>query len=111
MWSTDTHWFDVAIVMAIFAVGTVLFGRFEEHRPRWRRLLKQAIVLAAVLALSAFGYRWIAWLSIGLIGVAAAIVHGWWLPKNGVNGWTCEPRSRYYELIKVPPDQRPGASH
>ena len=34
MWRTDTLWFDVAIVMSIFAVGNILFGRFEEHRSR-----------------------------------------------------------------------------
>jgi len=26
------------------------------------------------------------------------IVHGWWLPRNGINGWTGEPKARYYEL-------------
>ena len=32
MWSTDTLWFDVAVVMTIFAIGSILFGRFEEHK-------------------------------------------------------------------------------
>jgi hypothetical protein len=27
------------------------------------------------------------------------VIHVWWLPKNGVNGWTGEPKERYYELI------------
>ena len=26
------------------------------------------------------------------------IVHAWWLPRNGVNGWTGEPKARYYAL-------------
>jgi hypothetical protein len=26
------------------------------------------------------------------------IIHLWWLPKQGVNGWTAEPKERYYEL-------------
>ena len=26
------------------------------------------------------------------------IIHGWWLPRNGINGWTGEPKARYYEL-------------
>ncbi len=38
MWSTDTRWFDTAIVMGIFAIGNILFGHFEEHRPRVLRL-------------------------------------------------------------------------
>ena len=57
MWRTDTLWFDVAVVMSIFAVGDVLFGRFEEHRPRGRRLLKAARFLGAVLPLSATAGR------------------------------------------------------
>jgi hypothetical protein len=40
MWSVDTPWFDVAVVSTAIAVGSILFGRFEEHKPRWRRLLK-----------------------------------------------------------------------
>jgi len=26
-------------------------------------------------------------------------VHGWWVPRHGVNGWTDEPRGRYYERL------------
>ena len=52
MWNTDVLWFDAAIVLALFAVGNILFGHFEEHRPKWRRLLKVVIVLTVVLGLS-----------------------------------------------------------
>jgi hypothetical protein len=38
-------------------------------------------------------------LAIPLLG--AVVVHAWWLPKHGVNGWTGEPKERYYELIGV----------
>jgi hypothetical protein len=33
------------------------------------------------------------------------IVHAWWLPRHGVNGWTGEPKERYYALRgwKYPP--------
>ncbi len=50
MWSTQTLWFDVAMVMSVFAVGAVCLGRFEEHKPRGRRLLKLAIVLGELSA-------------------------------------------------------------
>jgi len=40
MWSMDTLWFDATVVLGIFAVGNILFGHFEAHRPKWRRLLK-----------------------------------------------------------------------
>jgi cytochrome c oxidase assembly factor CtaG len=53
MWETDVLWLDAAVVLGLFTVGSILFGRFEEHKPRWRRLLKVAIVLGLVLWLSA----------------------------------------------------------
>ena len=39
--------------------------------------------------------------SLGLVGIGVRIVHAWWLPRNGVNGWTAEPRDRYHALIGV----------
>ncbi len=99
MWRIDTLWFDIAIVMTIFAVGSILFGHFEEHRPKWRRILKVLIVLGVVLTLSATVGR--AWafgvLALPLLG--AAYIHLRWLPKHGINGWTGEPKAKYYELI------------
>ncbi len=71
MWRIDTLWFDLAIVMTIFVVGSILFGHFEEHKPKWRRLLKALI----------------------------AYIHLRWLPNHGINGWTGEPKAKYYELI------------
>jgi quinol-cytochrome oxidoreductase complex cytochrome b subunit len=99
MWRTDTLWFETAIVMGTFAVGSILFGRFEEHKPRRRRLFKVVIVLGVTLGLSAtVGRAWaLSWLAVPL--TAAAVVHLWWLPKHGVNGWTGEPRDRYLELM------------
>lgn len=38
---------------------------------------------------------------LGLVGIGVRIVHAWWLPRNGVNGWTAEPRDRYHALIGV----------
>ena len=101
MWHTNTLWFEIAIVMSIFAIGGILFGHFEEHKPKWRRVLKVVITTALFVSLSAtLGRAWaFGFLALPLLG--AAIIHLWWLPSNGVNGWTAEPRDRYYELIKV----------
>ena len=99
MWSTNTYWFDVAIVSTLLMLGQLFFGRFSEYQSRWRRLLKSVVGLVLIVATSAlFGRAW-AWVLIGAIGVALLIVHGWWLPRHGVNGWTAEPRARYYELL------------
>jgi hypothetical protein len=104
MWSTDTIWFDAALVLGIFAVGNILFGHFEEHRPKWRRLLKVALVLGISLFLSATVGRLWMFVFLAIPSLGALYVHAWWLPKRGVNGWTGEPRDRYYEVIghKIP---------
>jgi hypothetical protein len=39
MWSTETLWFDAAVVLGIFAVGNIVFGHFEAHKPTWKRIL------------------------------------------------------------------------
>jgi hypothetical protein len=99
MWRTDTLWLDVAVVMTIFAVGNILFGHFEQHRPPWRRLLKVVVVLGVTVTLAAtLGRAW-AYGVLALPLAAAAWVHLVWLPRRGVNGFTGEPRDRYLELV------------
>lgn len=109
MWTTNTYWFDVALVMSIFAIGTICFGRFEEHKSRGRRVLKVAIVLGVVLGLSAAGLRIVAWALLALLGVAAAWVHLSWLPRHGINGWTGEPREKYLALLQKRSERRAGS--
>jgi hypothetical protein len=99
MWSTHSGWFDVAVVMSIFAVGTILFGHFEEHKPKLRRLLKVAVVVGLTALLSSVGLRTVAYAVIGLFGLVAVYVHVWWLPRHGIDGWTGEPKEKFYELI------------
>lgn len=98
-------WMEVAIVATIFAVGNILFGHWEAETPKWRRLLKFILFLVLTLGISAsLGRRW-AFLFLGLMGLAALIVHGWWLPRHGINGWTAEPKEKYYAMRgwKYPP--------
>jgi predicted MFS family arabinose efflux permease len=98
-------WMEVAVVAIIFAVGNILFGHWEAETPRWRRLLKFVLILGLTLAISAFaGRRW-AFLFIGLLALPVVIIHAWWLPRHGINGWTGEPRDKYYALRgwKYPP--------
>lgn len=99
MWHTDTPWYIVALIMTIFAVGGVLFGRFEQHRPRWRRVLKQVVVLAVFVWLDRYaGRSWVYGL-LALASVGALYIHGWWLPRHGINGWTAEPYEQYLALV------------
>jgi len=106
MWSTASAWFDIAMVMAIFAIGTIFFGHFEEHKPKWRRVLKVIAFGALIGALTTAGLRWVAYGLIAFFGLAAVYVHGFWLPHHGVNALTAEPWDTYYELLNVPRDKR-----
>jgi hypothetical protein len=106
MWNTETPWFDLAVVFGIFAFGNVLFGHFEEHKPKARRILKVVIVALATVVLSMSGLRWVAFTLLGLLALAAVYVHLIWLPKHGINGLTGEPRDKYYDLLKVPVERR-----
>ncbi|HEX7282115.1 MAG TPA: hypothetical protein VF239_08670 [Vicinamibacterales bacterium] len=100
MWSIDTPWFDVAVVMSIFAFGNILFGHFEQHRPTWKRLLKVVVVVTITVALAnTLGRLW-AYVVLALPLLGAAYVHVVWLPRHGINGFTGEPRDKYLELMR-----------
>jgi hypothetical protein len=100
MWSVETRWFDVAVFLGLFTIGSILFGRFEEHKAAWRRLLKVPIFLAILLALiTAAGRPW-AYGVFMLLGFSVGSYHFWWLHRHGINGWTGEPRDKYVELVK-----------
>ncbi len=99
MWSTNTLWFDFSIVMATFAFGNIYFGHFEEHKPKWKRALKVVVFSTVLVCISIiFGRFWFFSL-LGLLVLIVVYIHAWWLPNNGVNGFTGEPREKYYELI------------
>jgi hypothetical protein len=92
-------WFEVAMVMTVFAFGNIFFGHLEERTPKWRRALKVLVFVGVTLSISAALDR--AW-AMGFLVLAAAIplvvIHLWWLPKHGINGWTAEPKDKYYQL-------------
>ena len=99
MWQINSLWFEIAIVMTLVGFGSILFGHFEEHKPKWRRLLKVVIILAVTITISATISRIWAFGFLGLLLLVVLFLHAWWLPKHGVNGWTGEPKEKYYELI------------
>lgn len=91
-------WFEVAVVSTIFAVGNILFGHFEEGTPRWRRLVKMALVMVIAVSISKqLGRNWF-WAFLGAMTLPAVYIHARWLPSHGINGWTGEPKQKYYEL-------------
>lgn len=99
MWERQSAWFDLAIVFGVFAIGSVLFGRFEQHKPRGRRVAKVIVVSALyVLLAQGVGRPW-AYGLLALFGALAAYVHLRWLPQHGINGWTAEPYDKYLGLM------------
>ena len=91
-------WFEIAIISTLVVVGSILFGHFEERTPKWKRLLKFAIYTTLLCLVSYyFGRKWF-YITLGIASLFPLIVHVWWLPKKGINGWTGEPKEKYYEL-------------
>ena len=98
MWNTNSLWLEVAIVTSIFAVGSIFFGHFEEQTPKLRKLVKLIFFVLVTTSISATAGRIWAMSFLGLILLFVLFIHGIWLPRKGINGWTGEPRDKYYEL-------------
>jgi hypothetical protein len=90
-------WFEIAIASILFSVGSILFGRFENGTPWWRRLLKLAFFLAITAAAAGAGRAYaLGWIAFAfLLGITFHFV---WCRRNGIDPWTAEPWPRYAEL-------------
>jgi len=100
MWTLDSRWFDLAAFSTLWAVLTIVFGRFEQHKPAWRRLGKFAALLALMLVLIETAGRPWAYASLGLLLVAGGWIHFAVLSTRGINGWTGEPREQFAALLR-----------
>jgi Ca2+/Na+ antiporter len=99
MWSTNSLWFEVAIVSLIFAIGNMTMGHFEERTPKVRRVGKFLFIVIIVCLISSFAGRTYAMSFLALSILPILYIHGYYLPKKkGINGWTGEPKSRYYDF-------------
>ncbi len=94
----DTLWFEIAIVSTIYGIGNVLFGHFEIGTPKWRRVSKLFVLWLISVAISYYAGRIWFFMFLGVMLVAAAVVHFWYLPKHGIHPLTAEPKERYYRL-------------
>ena len=100
MWTLDSRWFDVAAFSTLWAVLTVVFGHFNQHKPAWRRLAKFAALLTLLLVLIETAGRLWAYVSLGVLLTAGGWVHFAVLSKRGINGWTGEPREKFEVLLR-----------
>lgn len=101
MWTTESLWFEIAVVSIIYALGNILMGHFEERTPKIRRVGKYLLTLMLVCSISVYFGRINSMIFLSLFIVPLLYVHGYYLPKKkGINGWTGEPKSKYYEFRK-----------
>jgi hypothetical protein len=99
MWNTDSIWFEIAVVSMIFALGNILMGHFEEQTPKIRRVGKYLLILLIVCSLSVCLGRTLALSFLSLFILPVLYIHAYYLPrKMGINGWTGEPKAKYYEF-------------
>jgi hypothetical protein len=101
MFTTNSLWFEIAIVSIIYALGNILMGHFEEQTPKWRRVGKYVLTLIIVSVVSIYFGRTAAMALLAVFVFPLLYIHGYFLPrKKGINGWTGEPKSKYYDLRK-----------
>ena len=76
-------------------------GHFEEQTPKIRRAGKYFLTLLLVCGISVFVGRSVAMIMLAGFSIPLLYVHGYYLPKKkGINGWTGEPKRKYYEFRK-----------
>jgi hypothetical protein len=90
--------FEIACISTLVVIGNIFMGHFEEKTPKWRKLLKFIIYTTTLCLISYFfGREWF-YFALGAMFLFVIIIHAWWLPKKGINGWTGEPKEKYYEF-------------
>jgi hypothetical protein len=101
MWTTESLWFEIAIVSMIYAVGNMVMGHFEERTPKLRRVGKYILTLLIVCGISVLIGRTVSIIFLASFILPLLYIHAYYLPKKkGINGWTGEPKSKYYEFRK-----------
>jgi hypothetical protein len=101
MWETDSLWFEIAVVSILYALGNILLGHFEERTPRIKRMSKYLLTVFIVCALSISLGRVVSMCFMASLLIPVIYIHAYYLPKKkGINGWSGEPKSKYYEFRK-----------
>ncbi len=100
IWNNESIWFDISIISFYFLLGHIFLGHFEERSPKWRKLLKYIVTLLLMILMIHFWDRTIAYSILGIASLFVVYVHGIVLPKKGINGWTGEPKGKYYDFRK-----------
>lgn len=105
--TTWPYWFEIAVICGLTAAGNIVMGHWEERTPKWRRVGKIVVICAVSVLISATAGRVWFFVMLGVMAALVTLIHAWWLPRQGIHGWTGEPREKYYALRgwKWPPDR------
>lgn len=98
MFHTNTLWFEIAVISIVLLLGHICFGHFEERSSKWRKIFKAIATYIIFISISMYFGREIAFIVLGLWLIPILYIHGYMLPKKGINGWTGEPKAKYYEF-------------
>ena len=94
-------WMEVLIVLTIASFAYfVAFNNFEKHLPLQRRVTKLFIVVGILAIIGTLFGRYAFWGMITLMTIGQVYLHGWYFPKQGINGLTAEPHDKYLEVIE-----------
>jgi hypothetical protein len=77
----------------------MFMGHFEERTPKMRKVAKYILTNLIVCLISVYAGRTVSMTILGLLCIPVLYIHAYWLPvKKGINGWTGEPKAKYYEF-------------
>lgn len=94
-------WMEVLIVLTIASFAYfVAFNNFEKHLTLQRRVTKLFIVVGILAIIGTLFGRYAFWGIIALMTIGQVYLHGWYFPKQGINGLTAEPHDKYLEVIE-----------
>ena len=88
---------ELGVLLALVVFGTALFGVFEVETPKWRRVLKWAVVTGGTVALY-FAIGHVALVILMGLSAGAVVYHGWWCRCHGIHPIHATPRREYYRL-------------
>jgi len=76
MWTTDSLWFEIAVVSIIFAIGNMAMGQFEERTPKIRRVGKYLLILLLICGISVLCGRTVAMIVLSMSLLPVLYIHG-----------------------------------
>ena len=92
---------EILIVLTIASLAYfVVFNNFEKHLLAQKRIVKLFSVVGILAIIGILFGRYVFWGMITLMTIGQVYLHGWYFPKQGINGLTAEPHDKYLEVIE-----------